>query len=148
MHELSAAISIVQTLLKVARERSVRKIKAVRLEVGDLTLLNPDQLRFCFEVAARGTLAEGAELRIERKPTVLRCQKCNRVFEWAPEEDPLSHLLPLRLACTCRSTDVKVESGRELRVVSMTAEKAARQAHRGKGHGGGPRVPVRSGRSS
>jgi len=148
MHELSAATSIVQTVLKVAKERSVRRVKAVRVEVGDLTLLNPDQLRFCFEVAARGTLAEGAELRIERKPAILLCQDCRRTFEWTPEDDPLYHLAPSRFTCTCGSGDVKIQSGRDLRILSMTAEKAARPKAPGKGRGQGPPVPGRSARSS
>jgi len=135
MHELSAATSIVQTVLKVAKERSVRRVKAVRVELGDLTLLNPDQLKFCFEVAARGTLAEGAELKIERKPATLCCQDCHRTFEWVPVDDPLYHLGPTRLTCACGSGNVKVESGRDLRIVSMTAEKVARSKPRGKGRG-------------
>ncbi len=135
MHELSAATSIVQTVLQVAKERSVRRVKAVRLEVGDLTLINPDQLRFCFEVAARGTLAEGAELKIERKPATLSCQDCRRTFEWKHDDDPLYHLVPAQLTCSCGSGNLKVESGRDLRIVSMTAEKAARSKPQAKGRG-------------
>jgi hydrogenase nickel incorporation protein HypA/HybF len=40
------------------------RVKRVVLEVGDLTCVLPDALRFCFELATEGTVMEGAELAI------------------------------------------------------------------------------------
>jgi hydrogenase nickel incorporation protein HypA/HybF len=36
----------------------------VRLEIGRLSSVMPEAIRFCFDVCARGTALEGAELEI------------------------------------------------------------------------------------
>src|SRR6185369_15466639 len=65
MHELSIATSVVETC--VAHAGGARILR-VRLEVGQLAAVLPDSLRFCFEVCAHGTPAEGAELEILETP--------------------------------------------------------------------------------
>ena len=61
MHELA----IVSGIVDAVTERSGGdRIVRVVVEVGRLTAVLPDALRFCFEVVARGTAAEGASLDI------------------------------------------------------------------------------------
>ena len=61
MHELSVASAILNTAVKHAEERPV---SVVSLRVGRLRQVVPDSLRFYFEIVARDTLCEHAELRI------------------------------------------------------------------------------------
>ncbi len=122
MHELSAATAIVRTVVRACEGREVRTIKVIRLQIGDLTLLNPEQLRFCFEIASKETLAEGADLEIQRKPAELECRNCGATFKWKPVDDPAYHLVGPRLQCECGASDIRVVSGREMQVVSMTVE--------------------------
>jgi len=73
MHELSLATAIVDTCVgRAAGDRVVR----IRVEVGQLAAVLPDSLRFCFELAARGTTAEGAALEILETPGRAECQGC------------------------------------------------------------------------
>jgi hydrogenase nickel incorporation protein HypA/HybF len=127
MHELSAATAIVRTVVQACEGREVRRIKLIRLQIGDLTLLNPEQLRFCFEIASKSTLAEGAELDIQRRPAELECRNCGKVFRWEPVDDPAFHLVGPRLGCECGASDIRVVSGREMQVVSMTVEQESRE---------------------
>jgi hydrogenase nickel incorporation protein HypA/HybF len=61
MHELA----IVHGIVEAVTERSGGdRIVRVVVEVGRLTAVLPDALRFCFEVVAAGTTAEGASLDI------------------------------------------------------------------------------------
>jgi hydrogenase nickel incorporation protein HypA/HybF len=61
MHELA----IVHGIVDAVTERSGGdRIVRVVVEVGRLTAVLPDALRFCFEVVAQGTAAEGASLDI------------------------------------------------------------------------------------
>jgi hydrogenase nickel incorporation protein HypA/HybF len=61
MHELA----IVHGILDAVTERSGGdRIVRVVVEVGRLTAVLPDALRFCFEAVAQGTAAEGASLDI------------------------------------------------------------------------------------
>ncbi len=123
MHELSAATAIVRTVVKASEGRNVRRIMAIRIQIGDLTLLNPEQLEFCLEIAAKDTIAEGAKLDVERSPAFLECQDCGSRFEWTSlRDDPAYHLIPPKLGCDCGSTRIKIASGRELKVLDMTVE--------------------------
>ena len=62
MHELALMDDLVTA---VAAEVGDARVVAVRLEVGCLSAALPHALRFCFDVAARGTALEGAALEIE-----------------------------------------------------------------------------------
>jgi hydrogenase nickel incorporation protein HypA/HybF len=124
MHELSAATAILRTVQQTSEGKNSRKITKIRIEIGELTLLNPEQLRFCFGIAAKGTNAEDAELEVKVNPATIECSSCGKRFEWSmPGEDPAYHLVSPRIGCDCGSSDVRIASGRELKVVSMTVEK-------------------------
>lgn len=103
MHELSITQSVVDAVTERMRDTRVRRI---RLEVGRLSGLVPDAVRFCFEMVAAGTTCEGAELQIDEPPGRARCRSCGRAFD-------TGDVLPL---CDCGSADVAVEGGRELRI--------------------------------
>ncbi len=75
MHELSLTRSIVSACVEHAKERRVR---AVHLRVGLLSGVEPHALSFCFELCARGTVVEGAELVIEPVMGRGHCQGCDQ----------------------------------------------------------------------
>ena len=62
MHELAITQSVVSAVTQRMRDAPVRRI---RLEVGRLSGLVPDSVRFCFEMVAAGTTCEGAALEID-----------------------------------------------------------------------------------
>ena len=103
MHELSITQSVVTAVTQRLRDARVRRI---RLEVGQLSGLVPDSVRFCFEMVAAGTTCEGAVLEIDEPPGRARCRTCGTPFETA-------EVLPL---CPCGSADVEVQGGQELRI--------------------------------
>ena len=78
MHELS----LVQSLLDIIEEYrdggKFRKVNAVRLSFGRLGGIEPAALRFAFDVASRGTPAEGASLEFDILPVVVSCLDCGR----------------------------------------------------------------------
>jgi hydrogenase nickel incorporation protein HypA/HybF len=106
MHELSIAQSVVDAVCERAAGRPVH---SVRLRVGALTAVVPDAMRFCFELAGEGTVAQGARLDIEHRPGAGHCRSCGADV----------HLADLILLCPCGSADVQVTAGRELQIVSM-----------------------------
>lgn len=101
MHELSVAESIVAAVTEKMADTSVRR---VRVEVGRLSGVVPDALRFCFELATGGTCLEGATLEIIPMPGRGRCRDCCAQFD--TDE--------LIVMCECGSVDVEVLGGREL----------------------------------
>lgn len=101
MHELSITRGIVATVCEHVGEGRVRRVV---LEVGRISGVVPDALRFCFDVCAAGTRVEGAALEIREIPGVAWCPGCQRHF--AIE-------FPLGL-CDCGSAELEIVGGREL----------------------------------
>ena len=61
MHELS----ITRNVVAIVSERAVgQRVTRVRLEIGRLSAVVPDSIRFCFDICAQGTPLAGAELEI------------------------------------------------------------------------------------
>ena len=106
MHELAIAEDIVDAVCARADGRPVRR---VTIRIGKLTAVVPAAMRFCFDLAVEGTVADGAELAIEERPGAARCRTCGAEVELA---DPI-------LLCPCGSADLAVTAGRELQIVSM-----------------------------
>jgi hypothetical protein len=61
MHELGLTRNIVAICSEHAEGKRVTR---VRLEIGSLSAVMPDAIRFCFDVVAEGTPCEGALLEI------------------------------------------------------------------------------------
>ncbi|MGB3937580.1 MAG: hydrogenase maturation nickel metallochaperone HypA [Burkholderiales bacterium] len=68
MHELSLAQSMVEIVEEAARREGAARVASVRLELGELSHVEPESLAFAFEVAAREGCARGARLDICRTP--------------------------------------------------------------------------------
>jgi hydrogenase nickel incorporation protein HypA/HybF len=106
VHELAISQSVVDAVL--ARTGDAR-VTVVRLDVGRLSGVVPDALRFCFDLVADGTPLAGAELRIAEPPGRARCATCGADFGL---DQPI-------LLCPCGSADVQVTAGRDLLVRSV-----------------------------
>ncbi len=112
MHEVGIAAEIVAAAVSEARKHDARKVTAVTIRVGVLRGIVPDSLRMFFELAAAGTVAEGAALEIEEEPVLVDCGDCG--------ETPAS---ALTLSCpACGRDGVVVKGGDSLRVVSIDIE--------------------------
>ena len=107
MHELSIAEAVVDIVRRHAGGRSVARVE---LKVGHVRQVVPDALAFAFELVARGTVAEGAELVMEEVPAAGRCRACGAVGEL-----PAFPLLCPR----CGAADVELMQGEELLVDSL-----------------------------
>jgi hydrogenase nickel incorporation protein HypA/HybF len=106
MHELSIADAVVQACAeRAAGSRVIR----VRLQIGQLSGVMADAVRFSFDVCAKDTVVEGAQLEIIETPGLARCRDCG-------EEVALDDLIG---CCGCGSTNLLVIAGEELRVNEM-----------------------------
>jgi hydrogenase nickel incorporation protein HypA/HybF len=113
MHELALSQSMVDLVIEIARRERVRAVTRVTVEVGIAAGVEPDALRFCFDIVTAETLAQGAELAIETIALQARCRNCDCEFE------------PARLvsACPrCGSYAPSLVRGREFRVKSFDGE--------------------------
>jgi len=75
MHEFGIASGIFDVVKQTVENRSVKRVIAVTVEVGQLAMVNPEQLKFSFEIITEDGPYEGAELRVDTLPAVAKC-KC------------------------------------------------------------------------
>lgn len=109
MHELGITQSVVDAVLDAVEEP---KITRLELEVGKLSGVVCDSVRFCFELVAEGTALEGARLDIVEPPGRGTCRACGGELEL---DDPIA-------LCDCGSADITVVAGRELRVKAVEVD--------------------------
>lgn len=121
MHEISIAGAIIDSVLDAARKNNAKKVNDVYIEIGELTALNPDQLKFIFEIITRQTLAEGARYNIQVIKPLILCKKCsyNGPIEFY---ERLHFFLPVIKCPKCGETDVDITTGRECCVKKIKIE--------------------------
>lgn len=107
MHELAITESILSVVLKNAEANQAKKVIAVGLRIGDMTDLQDEWLQRYFDYLSKGTLAEGATLKVERSPIVFRCNDCAENFNFNLHENGESGC-PM-----CHGSNVSFISGRE-----------------------------------
>ena len=109
MHELGITQQVVEI---VCRRAEGRRVKRVVLEIGKLTVVLPDAVRFCFDLCCEGTEAAGAALEIVEIPARARCRACQTEIT---RDQPFG-------MCACGSCDLEWLSGDELRVREIEIE--------------------------
>jgi hydrogenase nickel incorporation protein HypA/HybF len=110
MHEMSLAESMMALIENAAIDQSFSKVRAVWLEIGTLSCVEPEALRFCFEAVARDTVAEGARLEIVAVPGEGRCRTCGH-------NQPMQTLL--ELCEKCGGYELDISGGTLMRVKEL-----------------------------
>jgi hydrogenase nickel incorporation protein HypA/HybF len=109
VHELG----ITQEIVAIAAAKAgTARVCRVVVEIGQLTAVLPDAVRFCFDACAEGTPVAGAELDIVIIPGCGRCRACG-------VENVLDRPLGI---CECGHTDLEWVAGDELRVRSVEVQ--------------------------
>lgn len=113
MHEMSLAEGIIELVEQTARRENAGRVSLVVLEIGQLSSVEPEALKFCFDAVTRGSIAEGAALQIEAVPGSGWCLPCG-------ETVPMAELYG---ACPkCGSFQVQPTGGTEMRVKEIGIE--------------------------
>ncbi|MCL2713059.1 MAG: hydrogenase maturation nickel metallochaperone HypA [Alphaproteobacteria bacterium] len=113
MHEMSLCESIMGIIEEEARNKAFHKVTMVCLEIGALSHVEPEALKFCFDVAIRGTLAAGARLEIVATPGVAWCMICAKSVTIGQRYDPCP---------CCGGHQLQVTSGEEMRIKELEVE--------------------------
>jgi hydrogenase nickel incorporation protein HypA/HybF len=111
MHELSIMTQLIRSALESLNGYDVKRVEKVHLEVGELTFLNPEQLRFSFGVLTKETPLQGSELVINEKKAQVECSSCG--YHGGLDEPDGDHFGFLRLSCPSCGGKVKILSGQE-----------------------------------
>ena len=116
MHELSVMGEVVESISRLARERRASSVESVRLQVGELTFLELDQLRFAWEIFTRneGSPLEGSTLNLEPLKARGSCSSCGYTGPLKVVDFPDSHFTTPVLDCPECGEVVEVTEGRDL----------------------------------
>jgi hydrogenase nickel incorporation protein HypA/HybF len=123
MHEFSISSEIVRTVLDSARENHGKKVLSIQLEIGELTLLNVEQVTFWIRELFKDSIAEGAKVKVKVIKARIRCEACGyKGGNTSDQKDLFQHLIPL--SCPkCGSFQIKIEKGRECTLKRIQALK-------------------------
>jgi hydrogenase nickel incorporation protein HypA/HybF len=113
MHEFSLSDEIVRSVLDAAKENNGKKVLSIQLEIGELTLLNVDQVTFWIHELFKGSVAEGAKVKVRTMKARIKCESCR--YQGGIRSDPEDSFrhLALQTCPQCHSFQFKVEKGRE-----------------------------------
>ncbi|MEI9999359.1 MAG: hydrogenase maturation nickel metallochaperone HypA [Verrucomicrobiota bacterium] len=113
MHELSIASSLVESVVDFAQTPPPKKVLVVKLQVGELTCVEPEQLLFCYASVIEQTPIAGSTLEIERVPAEVACPHCG--YAGAPKYwDDAQAAAPLAtLQCPACGKAVEPTRGRD-----------------------------------
>ena len=116
MHEMSLVRPMVDAVLEACEGRGVVAVRSVRVSIGEMMDVVEGYVSDLFRFLARGTVAEGAEVVIERVPARVRCNACGDIF-------PIDARNRATCACPrCGERSYRLFTGREFRIDAIEVE--------------------------
>ena len=117
MHEMALAESMLEIVERTARDNGAARVTLVRVEIGALSHVEPEALRFCFDVVTRESLADGARLDIQTTPGEAWCMPCGMTVALPRLGEACPH---------CGSYQLSVSGGDAMRVLEIEITSASR----------------------
>ena len=90
MHELAAVESMVEAALAKAEEVGSPRVVGMHFVINEGGHVSEESVRLCFDISAKETPAEGAQLFFEWNPPRYQCFKCGHVFDGPHSDDHMS----------------------------------------------------------
>lgn len=110
MHELSLCRALLRQTLEVAEQHQALAVTVVHLQIGPLAGVEPELLKTAFTLAAAGTIAESADLKLTKTDVQIYCPVCKNEYRGAANQ----------LCCPgCGSCSTRLTGGDELILQSV-----------------------------
>ena len=111
MHELSIAMNIIDIASEQAKINNFATIDEVEIEIGTLSGVEIEALKFAMEIATKNTILENAIIKIIKIISKAHCLNCSNEFE----TDNLFAQCP-----ECNQLNFQIIQGLELVVKSIS----------------------------
>jgi hydrogenase nickel incorporation protein HypA/HybF len=119
MHEFSFAYNIFKVAEATALKYKAKRITEVLLEIGELTLIVPELLQRSFEMATKGSIAEGAKLTITMTPGKIQCRDCSKISEVTLTKESQLTGNQLFQCSYCSSNNTEIIEGKKANVKNI-----------------------------
>lgn len=113
MHEMSLCETVVSNIEESAKLHSFLRVNRVVLEIGKLSCVEIEAMRFAFDLVAKDSVARGSILDIVVKPGLAWCYDCDQQLEVQERYEACSN---------CGSYPLKITGGEELRIKELEVE--------------------------
>jgi hydrogenase nickel incorporation protein HypA/HybF len=113
MHEFSRTSQIVEAVLGEAEKQHAVKVIEVELDIGDLTFLGIEQVRFAYKILTDETIAKNSKLNINQIPGRGRCDGCGYDGPLSYLDDEQFHIIVPTFNCPQCGTPLSISGGRE-----------------------------------
>jgi len=113
MHEMTLMGEVREIVMQAAKQHKFERVKRVVLEIGRLSGVQAEAMRFCFDVVMERTPAEGAILEIEELPGRAWCKHCAEEVEITSRVEPCPK---------CHGMPGKILQGTEMRVKGLEVQ--------------------------
>lgn len=110
MHEMSICEGLLMAVQDAARTEGFTRVTRLRLEIGRFAGVEPDALRFGFDVVMKGSPAEDAELVLIEEPGAAWCFDCAETVPIADRLDPCPG---------CGGVRLRPTAGMDMRIKDM-----------------------------
>lgn len=110
MHEMSLAESMREIVLDTARANGAQRVLSVRLEIGVLSQVEVEAMRFAFDVVMQDGPAKGARLDVVETPGQAWCMPCSKPVTIERRGEPCP---------VCGSHQLQVTGGDRMRVMDI-----------------------------
>ncbi len=117
MHEMSLVRPVMEAVLDACEGNPIKSVKTVHLTIGAMHDVVDEYIPGLFQFLARGTIAEHADVIIERVPMRVRCNQCGEIWEIDVRDDS-TWVCP---RCGVRQ-DYRLFTGNEFRIDSIEVE--------------------------
>ncbi|MGV8935670.1 MAG: hydrogenase maturation nickel metallochaperone HypA [Allorhizobium sp.] len=107
MHEMSLMESVLEIACETALKNGAVRVTSIGLDIGMLSHVDPEALLFCYDAIRRGSIAEAADLRINRIAGAGWCADCAKTVAIAERFD---------LCPDCGQAHVQMTSGDEMKI--------------------------------
>lgn len=124
MHEWALADAIVDSSLRLAKEKSLKKVNEIFIRIGEVNNIDLDAFNFALSEIMKGTILENSKITFDVIEATLKCNNCGYIFNYKNEFDKLSpdekesiHFIPetvhIYIRCpNCKSIDFDFIEGR------------------------------------
>ena len=121
MHEMNVIGTLAARVVKWGQANRVRQVLEVDITCGQLRMFDQDFMQRYFNIFTRGTIAEGAKLRLTVRPIRYHCRACGADYEMTPRE--WLDMDINRAACIhCDSEEITLTSGGEYFISDILAD--------------------------